>query len=290
MTRVSGSILTYLGDVLLHPNSITLRRSSGAMGDNLLLSCLVREIKRVRPRKHVILETAWPDLFRYNPYVHSLYTGNVSPRYHRIKYRIDPGTTEHIIDQLVRQLPFPVSSWERRVELFLPEKELTPKFTKLPSQYIAVNPTGKQGHTANRKEWGFEKFAALRERMREIPFVQIGDADTPLLPGAEDYRGRPILESAWIVRQALTGVFLEGGLMHLAAAVERPSVIVYGGVVSPRVSGYDMHENISHIPECGPCFTSHSPMTVCDTMICMAAIGVDRVEEAARRLAARAAS
>ena len=74
--------------------------------------------------------------------------------------------------------------------------------------------------------------------------------------------------------------------MHVAAAVKKPSVILYGGAVSPEVSGYDLHQNISHIPECGPCFTSHSPMTRCETMICMKAIEVEQVAEAARKLAA----
>jgi ADP-heptose:LPS heptosyltransferase len=287
--RVSGSVWAYAAEFLRHPRSITLRRASRGLGDNLLLSCLARVVKGADPGRRVFIETAWPELFLRNPNVDAVFTRKVSPAYHKIKYRIDPGTGEHLIDQMVRQLPFPAAHWERTVDLYLPEDP--PQGARnLPSRFIAVNPAGKGGHSANRKEWGMENFAALRERFADTPFVQIGDAATPLLPGAEDRRGRPILESAAILARSAAGVFLEGGMMHLAEALRKPSVIVYGGMIRPEVSGYDRHENVATHPECGPCFTSHTAMTVCDSMVCMKEITVDRVAEAVNRILARDAA
>jgi ADP-heptose:LPS heptosyltransferase len=285
--RVSGSVWAYGALVLRHPRSITLRRSSRGLGDNLLLTCLAREIKRADPGRRVLVETAWPDLFLHNPHVDAVFTRKVSPRYLKIRYRVDPGTREHLIDQMIRQIPFPVASWERTVDLYLPPDALAAKVPDLPPRFIAVNPAGKGGHSANRKEWGIENFAALRARLAGTAFVQIGDRSTPLLPGTVDHRGRPVLESAYIISRSLTGVFLEGGMMHLADGVRKPSVIVYGGMIRPEVSGYPRHENVFTTPECGPCFTSDTAMTACDSMICMKEIGVDRVLDAVNRILAR---
>jgi ADP-heptose:LPS heptosyltransferase len=282
--RVSDSVWRYAAEVLRHPRALTLRRASRGLGDNLLLSCLAREVKRADPGRRVLVETAWPDLFRNNPNVDAVFTRKVSPRYLKIRYRVGPGTREHLIDQMVRQLPVPVTAWERTVDLFLPPHAAVPG---LPSRFIAVNPAGKRGHAANRKEWGVENFAALRARLAHVPFVQVGDPAAPLLPDTADHRGRPVLESAYIISRSATGVFLEGGMMHLAEAVRKPSVIVYGGMIRPEVSGYDRHENIATAPECGPCFTSYAAMAECDSMICMKEISVERVIQAVSRVLER---
>lgn len=281
MSRVSHSPLAYFGEMFRHPRAITLRARSRARGDNLLLSCPAREIKKQNPKQHVIIETRWPELFADNPHVDAVLTRHVSPRYHKIRYFIDPGQGEHMIDQIIQRLPISIPEWERKVDLFLsPESRF--EDGKLPAVFIVINPVGKGKHSANRKEWGFENFVSLRAALSEVAFVQIGDAETPLLPRTADYRGRSILESAAIIQRARTGVFLEGGLMHVANAVDRPSVIVYGGAVSPEVSGYSMHRNLHTSPDCGPCFTSDQPMAACETMVCMQSIPVDRVVAAVR--------
>ena len=274
------SIVGYYFRILCHPRAITLRNLSGALGDNLLLSCLAREIKSYNPDQYVILETSWPELFINNPHADAVFSEKVALLYRKIKYRIVPETREHVIDQMVKQLPFPINEWDRKVNLFLSEGTLAAIVRNLPDQFIVINPQGKQIHSANRKEWGYDNFLALEEALTDLPLVQIGDLRTPLLPRALDYRGRPILESAYIISRSATGVFMEGGLMHVASAVQKPSVIIYGGAIHPEVTGYEIHNNISTEPDCGPCIRSHDRVPVCDSMICMKQIGVERVARA----------
>jgi ADP-heptose:LPS heptosyltransferase len=260
------------------------------LGDNLLLSCLAREIKSYNSDQHVIVETSWPELFINNPHADAVFSEKVALLYRKITYKILPETREHVIDQMIKQLPFPIMEWDRNVDLFLRKKALAAKVRGLPEHFIVTNPRGKNGHSANRKEWGYENFVALHETLTELPFVQIGDLQTPLLPEALDYRGRPILESAFIISRSATGVFLEGGLMHVANAVRKPSVIIYGGAVHPEVSGYEIHHNIHTEPECGPCFTSDKRLSVCDSMVCMKQIGVERVARAVLAMIGRTVS
>lgn len=269
---------------LAHPRAITLRRRSRALGDNLLLSCLAREIKRHDPSRYVIVETCWPELFDQNPNVDAVSTTRVSLWPVRGRYLIQPDTRAHIIDQLMRRLPFPVSAWDRQVDLYYREDPVDATRLGLPASYLIVNPAGKQTHAANRKEWGWQNFCDLRHRFAGAPFVQIGDAGTPLLPDTIDRRGRPILESAHLVRHAEAGIFLEGGMMHVANAVRTPSVIIYGGAVRPDVSGYAMHLNLHSAPSCSPCFISDGAMTGCPTMECMRMISTEQVAAAVEQL------
>ena len=274
--------------LLMKRDKIVLRRISSALGDNLFLSFLAREIKAVSPRTVIAVETKWPELFAGNPFIDVVLKEKVAIRYLKIRYHIDSGTTDHILDQMVAQLPFPIKVWDRRLNLYFSEDEFSRLRRRLPDRYIVLNPQGKQRHSANRKEWGLENFQRVRDLLPEYNFVQIGPHDTPLLKNTFDCRGTGIRESAFIISESLTGVFLEGGLMHVANAVERPCVIVFGGAVLPSVTGYTMHVNLSERPCCSPCITSHEKMSICDTMICMLAIQPGDVTEAVQRLAEKA--
>ena len=280
MKKTLSSLSAYWLTWLRHPRSITLRRRSRALGDNLLLSCLAREIKRYDPKRYVIVETCWPEFFEQNPAVDAICTIKAALWYAKPEYVITPETQEHLIDQMIKQLPLPIRDWERRVDLSYQESAVNATLQGIPASYLVVNPSGKQKHSANRKEWGWQNFCELRQQFAAMPFVQIGDTETPLLPETIDRRGRPILESAHLIKHAIAGIFLEGGMMHVANAVKTPSVIIYGGLIRPEISGYAMHRNLYGAPPCSPCFTSQAAMTDCPTMACMRMISVEEVAAA----------
>lgn len=272
--------------LLLHPDKIVLRRISKALGDNLMISCLAREIKRTYPRKKVIVETEYPDLFFANPNVDVVLKGKRLPFYVKAKYRLSPDTETHILDQMIRALPFPVSGCERKLDYFEPEDLDLHVLEKLPPDYVVVCPVGKRKFAANRKEWGFDNFQQLVHLLADIPVVQIGSPSDPLLHGVIDFRsvGFPIQICAAVIRHSLTGIFTEGGFMHLANAVGKPAVIVYGGALRPESTGYDLNVNLSQEVDCGPCFTSHRPLTECPTMKCMRPISPELVARSVMNL------
>lgn len=284
MKNAVHTLTAYWLTWLRHPRAITLRRRSRALGDNLLLSCLAREIKRCDPSRYVIVETCWPEFFEQNPHVDAIFTIKAALWYAKPEYVIMPETQEHLIDQMIKQLPLSIRDWERRVDLWYQEDAVNDTLRGIPTDYLVVNPSGKQKHSANRKEWGWQNFCELRHQLADMPFAQIGDAETPLLPNTIDRRGRSILESAHLIKHAAAGLFLEGGMMHVANAVKTPSVIIYGGLIRPEISGYAMHRNLYAAPPCSPCFTSQAAMTDCATMKCMRMISVEQVAAAVKEL------
>ncbi|QYM80499.1 glycosyltransferase family 9 protein [Horticoccus luteus] len=107
------------------------------------------------------------------------------------------------------------------------------------------------------KEWGAERFAEVVKSLRAAGrrVIQVGSRNDPPLPQTEDWRGRTTLrETAAILAASRLFVGLVGGLMHLARAVDCPSVIVYGGRELPEQSGYTANVNIVSQPACSPCW------------------------------------
>lgn len=136
------------------------------------------------------------------------------------------------------------------------------------------------------KEWLPGRFqavtAALAARHR---IVQVGQREDPLLPGVEDWRGQTSLrETAALLAGARAFIGLVGFLMHLARAVDCPSVIVYGGREHPEQSGYICNENLFTVLPCSPCWRWNS----CDFQrACMTSIQAEDVLAAVNRLLAR---
>ncbi len=133
-------------------------------------------------------------------------------------------------------------------------------------------------YAAVTKEWPFKRWNLLVERLlaQGHPIVQIGTQHDPAIPGAIDLRGQTDLaQAAWLLERARLFIGLESGLMHLAAAVGVPSVIVYGGRTRPWETGYPWHWHAANTTiSCAGCALN----TGCPHNVeCMEEITVDKV-------------
>lgn len=268
----------------LRRDTLVLRRLSRALGDNLLLTAVAREVRRARPGLRIVVETTVPAIFDHNPNVDwavdARWVG--LPGVCRPRYVITPGEAcSHIVDQLLLQCGLGRGRTERRPEMYFSLEELSRFSREFPAGAAVVCPVGKQSHASDRKEWGSDRFQRVVEARPDLEWVQVGGAADPLLPGVVDRRGLRIRDTAGLLRQSRLFLGLEGGLMHLARAVDVPAVIVYGGAVDPAVSGYPQHVALWRRPACSPCFRSHGPMSPCPhDRECLTAIPVADVLEA----------
>ncbi len=152
---------------------------------------------------------------------------------------------------------------------------------------IAIHSTGLGAAVPyTTKEWGPDRFAAVARLLAaDFDLVQLGSARDPALPVALDLRGRTTLrESAAILAASAAFIGLEGFLVHLARAVECPSVVVFGGRARPETFGYSGNLNLYAPVDCSPC----GLRTACPhDLKCMAEITPAEVAAAARQLAGR---
>ncbi len=147
---------------------------------------------------------------------------------------------------------------------------------------VAIQSSGLAGKVPMlNKQWLPERFQQVVDALRgEIAFVQVGSASDPLLEGARDLRGQTgIRETAAVLANCRLFVGNVGFLMHLARAVECPSVIVYGGREAPWQSGYSCNANLYSPVPCAPCWLFND----CDyEHRCMTMIGAGQVAAAIR--------
>jgi len=256
---------------LFRPKTIFIRKRSGALGDDLLITLVLPFLRNKYPDHKIVVEVNWKDHFKNNPYVDWITDKHLktTKRHIKPKYLIHPDTKQSIYSQFMASVG---GSGEHWPELYLSQTEVAQARQTVPGEYIAICPSGKQKFSSNRKEWGLKNFQILRDLLKDYRFVQIGVKDDPLMENVIDCRGLNIRQSAAIIKNSLFFMGLEGGLMHLSKAVGQKSVIIYGGFINPDVSAYQDNLNIVNIVHCSPCFHSDKKHDLCDTMICMKGI------------------
>ena len=106
------------------------------------------------------------------------------------------------------------------------------------------------------KQWDPKRFQSVVDALcSQFDLVQLGSGTDFPLQRVKDLRGATsIRQSAAILHNARLYIGGVGFLMHLARAVECPSVIVYGGREGPWQSGYACNVNLYTSLPCAPCW------------------------------------
>jgi ADP-heptose:LPS heptosyltransferase len=266
---------------LLQPKTIFLRRTSNSLGDNLVMSSILPDLRMKYPDRKIIVETPWKELFWNNPYADWVTDKHfkTTSRHIKPKYHVDGTTTVSVFEQTAR---YAGKSRGAAPQIYLSEQEIADARRRFPADYITICPVGLQDFFANRKEWGIARFQRLRDLLSEYRFVQIGLPTDPLLDGVIDFRRVGVRENAAAIRNSLFFIGLEGGLMHLAKAVGKRAVIIYGGLLKPEITGYAGNLNVYNAVACSPCFHSDYRHEPCKSMECMEGIRPEAVHEMIR--------
>ena len=157
-------------------------------------------------------------------------------------------------------------------ELYLTDDEKN-KYAHL-GDFIYIEPNTK-GTFGGNKDWGFDKWAEVAKL--DLPFVQGGGRK---LDGVRQVATESFRDACTLLSRALFFVGTDGGLHHAAAALDKRAVVVWGGLVSPKLLGYVSHVNLhSGTHSCG------SAKTCAHCRKAMDWVTVDMVKDAIRSLA-----
>lgn len=122
------------------------------------------------------------------------------------------------------------------------------------------------------KRWPAEHFAELAKQLRteghEVWIVgsagerELGELIGSAAPGAVNLTGKTTLEAAIDVMASAQAVITnDSGLMHVAAALERPLVALYGSSMPAYTPpSAERVRIIYHALECSPCFARECPL------------------------------
>ncbi|GMV81554.1 MAG: hypothetical protein AMXMBFR7_27380 [Planctomycetota bacterium] len=273
---------------------VVLLKHRAALGDLLMLTPLVRALRKHLPDFRIAVATQQPELFLNNPYIDENRTWHVlrTAATVRVGYELQESDQEHYVEMLWARLWSELAERGavpaarppldgRHPELFLSDaerargRELLGKRAGRPA--VVLISGGKTRPTHNR-EWGYANYAALAEALApHCDLLQIsGDEELVFGPARTPVRNLRVglREAASILAACDAFLTQEGGLMHVARAVEAPCVTIFGGTLWPEHSGYDRMRNLSVRPDCSPC--RHTRQN-CAHLVCMSPLTPRRV-------------
>ncbi len=269
---------------------------SGGLGDDLLCGTVAHELRR-RGAGRIWVATHYGEIFIGNPDVRAVPLADwrygtlggllgvpTTPLwYTRYEPELDrdPEPARHFIAMMCEKAGL-TGRIALRPYLYLSSTER--RAGRLAPRQIAVQSSALGAGTplAN-KEWYVERIQAVVDGLKNrYTFIQIGVAADPKLKNVIDAAGKTnVRQAAAILSESLAFVGLASGLMHVARAVDCPSVIVYGGRERPEISGYICNVNLTRKPPCSPCWKRNR----CEyDRVCMATISADDVIRGLERL------
>lgn len=229
--REAGGTLSSMRDNVVEPYPLLLDNKQ-APGDAVAMTAAIYSLHRAHPGKYTTaIDTPWPEVFAHNPDVVS--AGSVPgasavsmhyPAVHRSNERgihFMQGWCEHLSAVLGVHVPLLTN----RPHLYFSDP--APPV----GDFWLICSGGKTDFTA--KSWGHHNYQeVVGDLVGQVKFVQVGAAEDnhPRLAGAHDMVGKTTLRSLFewtrLARGVVCGVSL---LMHVAAALEKPVIVIAGG-------------------------------------------------------------
>jgi hypothetical protein len=204
-------------------------------GDELMVTGHVREMQRKDPRKvRVVYERPrWHEAWENNPRIALVEEKGDFQVYEPRQGYLRPYMTEKT-----------ESRWHwkpyrpPRGELYFSAEEK--RFGEKHAGQIIIEPRIKPGASPN-KDWGQARWKELVRLATErgLKLAQVGPHGKYRLPGVSLIVTSTMRLAAAVLAQARAAVLPEGGLHHVCAAVGTSAVVIFGGFISPEVTGYE---------------------------------------------------
>jgi len=254
-----------------------------ALGDNLLLTTVAREIKKRNPNARVEILTSRPEVFDRNPDVDCvtlLRRGDRSnSRKRTVSYKDGFPYRKHFFHYCCDCLDIP-GPIDLRTYLY-PSVEhqewANSVLSDLPGAPILIS-RGAGSH-AYRKAWPIESWNELvASLVRLAPVIDIGADGSPLPFATSLYRSllgdTSVHQLGALMSKARGMITMDSGPLHVAAAFALPTVCILGGVYPPEAISYPHSKILTHRPPCQDC----APLRHCDyDAKCLSAIKVQDV-------------
>ena len=119
--------------------------------------------------------------------------------------------------------------------------------------YVMIEPNRKKEQPGPNRDWPFENYQDVVDACPGVTFVQGVWPEAIRLRGAHEVTTGGFRNTAGLLSGASLFVGNHGGLVHAAAALGVPGVIVYGGDLAPHCFSYPENVNIVAEHSGGPC-------------------------------------
>ncbi len=143
----------------------------------------------------------------------------------------------HIVDILLATYGQTARTHQGELSFTSEEEQATDAFCQthgLTADFVAIEPNSKASWFGDLRAWPVERWQEVVDRIvsaGRYPIVQLGEQGGQALAQTIDLRGKlPVRLAMCLMKRARLFLGQEGGLMHVARALDVPSGIVWGGV------------------------------------------------------------
>lgn len=113
---------------------------------------------------------------------------------------------------------------------------------RIPQGCILIEPIVRRPSSMG-KDWGFARWCQVADAFPPGSLIQLGeDGGRQMIPGARWVKTPHFWHAAAAIERAALVLTPEGGMHHMAGALGKPAVVIYGGFTHPDITGYDGHE------------------------------------------------
>jgi hypothetical protein len=241
----------------------------GGIGKHVAATAIAKAIKNNHPDRKLIVVCAYPDLFINLPYVDRVYQIGATSYFYQeyvqdkdsILFHHEPYyTTNHIhkrkklIENWCEMYGIKYSGETPEIKFNKLQFDLSKKFWSRTKPAMVIHTNGGVMSTdAKPYAWTRDMPQDIAQELvdhykKDYHIFQITKVNSPKLQGAEHIFATPeqslsMMEFFSILLHAKKRVFIDSCLQHAAAAMKRKSTVLWNGT-SPRVFGYDLHDNI----------------------------------------------
>lgn len=228
----------------------------------------VRELRIKKPLAKFLIgdgtKTYWNEVFEHNPYI----IKDTEIHKHDEVYWIKNYEGNRPYRNYGDHLPKKNYNWKKEFkakkgEIFFStaEKKIAKEVIfnirkKIGNRKLVfIEPNVKKRLGYENRDWGFEKWQNVVNELKEFyDFLQITYGSNKPINGSINIHGLNFRTSVAILSLCDLFIGTEGGMHHAAAATDRQSIVIYGGHISPEITGYDFQKNLyiqNYLSPCG---------------------------------------
>lgn len=203
------------------------------IGDRLIATAVVRDLKRQYPEYRIGVETPLPmSVFTNNPYIDWSINRNNADKIVKLRYSGDErtGSSGHCIEGALKRLNEELGT-KVKLSVLAPDIHLPITRTNKPGYWI-INAGHQTGSSV--KNLGLARYQEIVDRLPEIKFVQIGgksarDVCKPLR-GVENLIGQTNVQEVFSLLSGASGVISPPSfIVHMNIFKNTPSIVLNGG-------------------------------------------------------------
>ena len=236
-------------------------------GDDLMATGEVKELRAIYPEAKFVIGDGvkyyWSEIFENNPYIiqgnnlkkHSdikwvsNYLGNRPYRKYKTEQEKDRYVWNNAYSAKKGEIFFTEEENEISTKII---NEIKKKFKDKKIIYIEPNVKNKKGY--KNRDWGFSKWQEVVSSLKlNYVFIQGTFGKQKKLQDVINVHGLNFRTACSIIEKSDLFLGTEGGFHHAAAALNKKGVVIFGGFISPKITGYDSHSNIYIDIKGSPC-------------------------------------